>query len=149
LFNLLITSGLVFLLYVFDRSALSWFLPADNRAVATAADINAHVAWTFILFGVTIVLFATVRATGAVTAPLVILIISILLVRTAFAYFFEPVLGAKAIWWSFAFGSVTSLALATGYYFLGDWRRARMLEQRPPGGEPPDTGLGLPRERAR
>ena len=149
MFNLIITSGLVLFLYAFDRSALSLFLPADDKAVATATDINAHVAWTFILFGVTIVLFATVRATGAVTAPLVILIVSILLVRTAFAYGFEPRLGAKAIWWSFALGSATSLALATGYYFLGDWRRARMLEQRPPGGEPPDTGLGLPRERAR
>ncbi|WP_287247403.1 hypothetical protein [Mesorhizobium sp.] len=45
-------------------------------------------------------LFATVRATGAMMPPLIILVISVLLVRTSFAYFFRSVIGEEALWWS-------------------------------------------------
>jgi hypothetical protein len=53
------------------------------------------------------------------------------------------------LWWSFAADSITSLALAAGYYRFGNWRSMLMIEdERPAAGEPPDTGLGVPRERA-
>lgn len=150
-FNLVLTGSLVALLYAFDRPVLGLFLVGNDDAVETAIHINQVASWSFILFGITIVLFATVRATGAVTPPLVILVISILLVRTGFAYGMQERLGVNAIWWSFAAGSLISLALAVAYYRFGGWRTMRMIEDgrgRPPGGEPPDTGLGVPRERA-
>ena len=57
--------------------------------------------------------------------------------------------GADAIWWSFPVGSGCSLALALLYYRFGRWRTLHMIEEeRPPAGEPPDTGLGMPRQRA-
>ena len=55
------------------------------------------------------------RATGAVMPPLIILVISVLVVRTGFAYFFRSVIGKEALWWSFAAGSITSLVLAAAY----------------------------------
>ncbi|WP_245488500.1 MATE family efflux transporter [Mesorhizobium sp. Pch-S] len=58
-FNLLLTGTLVLLLYVFDRSLLGLFLAADGAAVDIAQHINNVASWSFILFGVTIVLFAT------------------------------------------------------------------------------------------
>ena len=46
-------------------------------------------------------------------------------------------------------GSVASLALAAGYYRFGGWRTLRMIkDERLAAGEPPDTGLGVPRGRA-
>jgi putative MATE family efflux protein len=148
-FNLVLTGALVALLYVFDRAVLGLFLARDSEAVGQAMHINTIASWSFILFGVTIVLLATVRATGAVTPPLVILVISVLFIRTGFAYGLTDRLGPDAIWWSFPAGSIASLVLAAGYYWLGNWRSLRMIEdERPAAGEPPDTGLGVPRERA-
>ena len=148
-FNLVLTGALVALLWFFDRPVLGLFLVGDGAAIETAVHVNNVASWSFILFGVTIVLFATVRATGAVTPPLVILIVSVLIVRTGFAFGLQDWLGPDAIWWSFPVGSVVSLALAAGYYRFGNWRSMRMIEdERPAAGEPPDTGLGVPRERA-
>ncbi|MER9340175.1 MULTISPECIES: MATE family efflux transporter [unclassified Mesorhizobium] len=147
-FNLVLTGMLVALLFVFDRAVLSLFLGSDSAAIDIATHINKIASWSFILFGITIVLFATVRATGAVMPPLIILVISVLLVRTSFAYFFRSVIGEEALWWSFPAGSMTSLVLAAAYYRFGRWRSLHMIESRPAAGEPPDTGLGVPRQRA-
>ncbi len=148
-FNLVLTGVLVALLYVFDRAVLGLFLAEGSASVDQAVHINNLASWSFVLFGVTIVLFATVRATGAVTPPLVILVISVLFIRTGFAYGLQDWLGPDAIWWSFPAGSIASLVLAAGYYQFGGWRTLRMItDERPAAGEPPDTGLGIPRERA-
>lgn len=146
--NIVMTSVLVVVLYLFDRSVLGLFLSGDGVALETAAHINNVASWSFVLFGITIVLFATVRATGSVYPPLIILAISLLLVRTTFAYTMQGTLGQDALWWSFPVGSIVSLALAAAYYRFGGWRNLRMIEDRPAAGEPPDTGLGVPRQRA-
>ncbi|MBZ9675894.1 MATE family efflux transporter [Mesorhizobium sp. ES1-1] len=147
-FNLVLTGALVALLWLFDRSILGLFLSRESAAIDIAVHINTVASWSFILFGITIVLFATVRATGAVMPPLIILVISVLIVRTGFAYFMRGLLGEEALWWSFPAGSITSLVLAAAYYRFGNWRNTHMIEDRPAGGEPPDTGLGVPRQRA-
>jgi Na+-driven multidrug efflux pump len=148
-FNLLLTGVLVALLFLFDRPVLGLFLINDSAAIDIAVHINNVASWSFVLFGVTIVLFATVRATGAVMPPLIILIISVLLIRTGFAYGLRDTLGQEALWWSFPAGSIASLALAIAYYRFGNWRSLRMIgEDRPVTGLPPDTGLGVPRQRA-
>ena len=61
------------------------FLPGAPHAVALAEHINNIAGWSFILFGITFVLFGVVRATGAVLPPLMILIISLLGIRIGFA----------------------------------------------------------------
>ncbi|MER8748632.1 MATE family efflux transporter [Mesorhizobium sp. M1050] len=147
-FNLALTGALVAVLSVFDRPVLSLFLSSDSAAIDIASHVNTIASWSFILFGITIVLFATVRATGAVMPPLIILVISVLVVRTGFAYFMRGVFGEEALWWSFPAGSITSLVLAAAYYRFGGWRTLHMIENRPAAGEPPDTGLGVPRQRA-
>ena len=148
-FNVVLTGALVAALYLFDRAVLTLFLGEDSAAVGIASDINTIVAWSFVLFGITVVLFGTMRATGAVTPPLLILTLSLLGVRALFAVGAQRWLGQDAIWWSFAVGSIASLALASGYYRWGGWRAAHMVERAGLEGEPPETGLGLPRERAR
>lgn len=148
-FNLILTGTLVAVLFLFDRPVLGLFLADSPAAIDTAVRINNLASWSFILFGVTIVIFATVRATGAVMPPLIILAISVLVIRTGFAYAGQPTLGADALWWSFPVGSIASLLLALGYFRFGGWRSVHMLnEDRPAAGEPPDTGLGVPRQRA-
>lgn len=125
-FNFVMTGVIVALLLLLDRAVLGLFFPQDAQALQIARHIDLVVAWSFVLFGVTFVLFSVVRATGAVMAPLVMLIISMWLVRIPVAMYFGRDYGAEAIWWSFPIASVMSLVMAVLYYRFGRWRSARM-----------------------
>ncbi|RSC93631.1 MATE family efflux transporter, partial [Pandoraea apista] len=131
--NFVMTGSLVVAILLFNRQFMNAFLPEDGYAIAVAQHINAVVAWSFVLFGVTIVLFGVVRATGAVTAPLVILFVSQWVIRLPFAWQMRKTWGAEAIWWSFPLGFAVSLIMALAYYRWGRWRGVRML----PRGDPP------------
>jgi putative MATE family efflux protein len=125
-FNFLMGGSLIAILYVLNRSALGLFLPANGAAIEIASHLNVVVLWSFALFGVSMVLFGAVRATGAVMPPLLILIISLWGVRVPFAYEMLSHWQAEAIWWSFPLASVTSVAMAAAYYRFGGWRSARL-----------------------
>jgi putative MATE family efflux protein len=126
--TLAITALLVGLFAIFDRAALALFLGENSEALPIAEHIQWLATWSFLLFGVTLVLFGTVRANGAVVGPLVILTIGLLPVRLGFAYGAQPWLGADALWWSFPASTVVNLLLATAYYKSGHWRRAHMTD---------------------
>jgi len=125
-FNFLLGGALVAILYLFNRPALGLFLPADGASIVIAAHLNAIVLWSFVLFGVSMVLFGAVRATGAVMPPLFILIISLWCIRVPFAYGMLGRWQAEAIWWSFPLASLMSTTLATVYYRFGGWRKLRL-----------------------
>lgn len=147
LINVLLTGSLVLILYLFDPLIVELFLPGQANAVAIAEHINNVALWSFILFGVTFVLFGVVRSTGAVTPPLIILVISLFGVRIGFAKLLEPSWGQDAIWWSFPVSMAVSASLALAYYLWGGWRKARMGPVTPPAREvedAPNTGAGAP-----
>lgn len=125
--NCLMTGSLLVVLVLLDRHVLWLFLGTDTNAIAIARRINLLASWSFLLFGISIVLSATVRANGAVIGPLVILAIAMFPVRFGFAYALEPSWGADAIWWSFPLGSLASMAMTIGYYLHGGWRRQRLV----------------------
>ncbi|HEV7658330.1 MAG TPA: MATE family efflux transporter [Allosphingosinicella sp.] len=131
LYNLLITGLLVVLLAVADRPALALFLGGASPALPIAQHIQLLATWSFLLFGITIILFGTVRANGSVLGPLVILAIGLLPVRLGFALGAYPWLGADSLWLSFPVGSLVIMAMAIAFYLQGGWRNARM-EMPPP-----------------
>lgn len=124
--NVLLTGSLVVLLYLVDPYIVGLFLPGQPSAIARAEHINSIASWSFVLFGVTFVLFGVVRSTGAVLAPLLILVISLFGVRIGFATSMQPAWGADAIWWSFPISMAVSAGLALAYHRWGGWRKARM-----------------------
>lgn len=124
--NIVMTGSVVLALALVDRALLGLFLPGSSPALAIAAHINTLASWSFLLFGVTIVLFATVRANGAVFAPLIVLGIALFPVRLGFAAWALPRYGTDALWISFPIGSVASLLMALGYYRWGGWRELRV-----------------------
>ena len=145
IYNLIITGLLVGLLAVADRPALALFLGGDSSALPIARHIQLIGTWSFLLFGVTMVLFGTVRANGAVIGPLVILAIGLYPVRLGFALGTYPSLGADALWFSFPVASFANMAMAAAFYLHGGWRKARMqippaadelLEEAEAGAEP-------------
>jgi Na+-driven multidrug efflux pump len=125
-FTLLITGILVVLLAVADRPALALFLGGHSPALPIARHIQLLATWSFLLMGVTMVLFGTVRANGAVIGPLIILCIGLVPIRLGFAFGAYPWLKADALWLSFPVGSIANVAMAAGYYLQGGWKKARM-----------------------
>ena len=112
-----------------DRTVLSLFMGAHSPALPIARHIHVLATWNFLLFGVTMVLFATVRANGAVWAPLVILAVGLVPVRFGWIFASYGWLHADAIWTSFPVSSFINLALSIGYYLNGSWKEARMSTQ--------------------
>jgi putative MATE family efflux protein len=127
--SLLITGGLIVLLTLADRTVLALFMGGGSPALPIARHIHLVATWNFLLFGVMMVLFATVRANGAVWAPLIILAIGLLPVRFGYIFATYGWLGADAIWTSFPVTSLINVALAVLYYLYGGWRKARMAVQ--------------------
>lgn len=126
-YNVAITGAIIAVALLFDRPLLSLFVPGDSAVLPLATHINLLSTWGFVLFGVTMVLFGTVRANGAVWWPLVILFVAMFPIRLGAAFALSPMLGVDALWWSFPLGSATTVGLAALYYARGDWRRGALL----------------------
>lgn len=125
-FHCILTGSLLLVLILLNKIALGLFLPA-GPALDIAGHINVTSAWSFLFFGVSMVLFGVVRSTGAVMPPLIVLTFALWAVRIPIAVGFAPRFGADAIWWSFPIASGVSALLAIAYYRWGGWRRARMI----------------------
>jgi putative MATE family efflux protein len=125
-YNFVITGALVVLLAIADRPALALFLGGDSPALPIARHIQLLATWSFLLFGVTLVIFGTVRANGAVIGPLVILIIGLYPFRLGFALGAYRWLGADALWLSFPVSSLANMTMAIAFYLHGGWRKSRM-----------------------
>lgn len=126
--NLVLSGILAVLLVVFDRPVLALFLGSASPAVDVARHIQLLASWSYVLFGVTVVLFGTMRAGGVVFAPLVILGISMYPVRLGFYTWAYPFIGADAIWLAFPVGSLAAVIMAAVAYRRPGWRdRARAV----------------------
>ena len=144
LYNIALTGVLVGAVLWFDRTTLGLFLAPDSPAIPIGQRISVIASWSFILFGVTMVLFGTVRANGAVWGPLLILFVAMFPVRLGLALLLRPTLGADALWWSFPAGSMATLVGAALYYRYGPWRRGALRVPQP--AETPSTEpAGAPR----
>ncbi|HYD25455.1 MAG TPA: MATE family efflux transporter [Croceibacterium sp.] len=128
LINFALTGLLTALLLVFDRAALVLFLGPDSPAVGLARHIALLAVWSFMLFGVTMVFTATMRAGGAVWVPLMIITVALYPVRLGFYFLTYRWLGADAIWWSFTVGAIAGLALGWWFYRFSGWRRHALAE---------------------
>jgi len=124
--SLLITGGLILLLTLADRTVLALFMGGNSPALPIARHIHVVATWNFLLFGVMMVLFATVRANGAVWAPLIILAVGLVPVRFGYIFATYDWLHADALWTSFPVTSIINLGLAIAYYVRGTWKKAHM-----------------------
>ena len=84
------------------------------------------VIWSYLFFGTSMIMFAVVRATGAVMPPLIMLVVALWLIRVPFAYSMLDRWQADAIWWSFPLASATSMLMAIAYCRYGGWRKVRL-----------------------
>jgi Na+-driven multidrug efflux pump len=129
LFNFVMTGALIILLTVADKAALGLFLGQDSAAMPIARHIQLVATWGFLFFGISLVLFGTVRANGEVVWPLIILFISMYPVRLGFALGLRDALGLDALWLSFPAGMVATSIMAAFLYLHGGWKRGRMAPE--------------------
>ena len=140
--TVIITGALIVVLTLADRAVLGLFMGSDSPALPIARHIHLVATWNFLLFGVMMVLFGTVRANGAVWVPLIVLAIGLVPVRFGYIFATYGWLGADAIWTSFPVTSCINLALAVAFYLHGGWKKARMtVEQRPDDDECTEEAL--------
>ena len=120
--NVAITLTLVALMLMFGRPLLSLFLGPDSPAIPVSLHIQNMAIWTYVPFGVTIVLFGTLRSYGVVVAQIAILFVTMYAVRLSAYALLYPRLGPDALWWSFNINSLATLGLTLLAYFKGNWR---------------------------
>jgi Na+-driven multidrug efflux pump len=126
IYSIAMTGALIVLLTVADKAALGLFLGYDSPALPIARHIQLVATWGFLFFGVSLVLFGTVRANGQVVGPLIVLFIAMYPVRLGFAIGAYGWLGADALWLSFPLGMVATMVMAIALYMHCGWKKARM-----------------------
>jgi putative MATE family efflux protein len=124
---LLTMSLLAAAMLMLDHFVLGLFLDARGEGLRIAERIDRIGIWSLVLFGVTAIPGAIVRANGAALVPLIVLAVSFYPIRLGFALGLEPHLGEDAIWWSLNISAMAALALTFGYYRWGRWRRLKLL----------------------
>lgn len=122
-FNFLLTGGLVLALLFLDRMALELFLGRESAAIVIGQHIGRLATWGFIAFGISMVLFGTIRANGQVVWPLIILAVSLYPVRMGVALGLRDRLGVDALWLSFPAAMLATMVMASALYLHGGWRR--------------------------
>ncbi|TDG00125.1 MATE family efflux transporter [Paenibacillus piri] len=127
MFNVGLTGLIVAVIHLFNRQAVSLFLPTGGTAVDMGVHINNITLWSFILFGIFNVVAGVVRSSGAVMVPLIVSGIALLFVRNPLASFFGHSYGFDAIWWSFPISFFIAAALNILYYRFGRWKKTRLI----------------------
>jgi putative MATE family efflux protein len=122
--NLVMSTVLAALIVGFDHSLLALFLGGDSPAMPIAEHIQLICTASFVIVSVTMILTGTMRAYGAVVAPLVILTLGLYPGRLGFYALAVPYLGSDAVWWAYPVGSALTVALTLVYYRWGNWRAA-------------------------
>jgi Na+-driven multidrug efflux pump len=125
--NTAITLTAILAIILFDRPVMALFVGPDSPAIPIARHIQLLASWTFVMFGATMVMFATVRANGATIPPLIILAVTLFPIRLGFAIFGQRWLGSDALWLAFPIGSAFSLTFAALYYRYGKWRSPMLM----------------------
>lgn len=126
--NFVFTGVVTVLLLLFDRPVLVLFLGSDSPAVGIAQNIQLLASWNFILFGVTMVFTATMRAAGAVWVPLMVVGVALFPVRLGFYFLTYDWLGADALWLSYPVSALSALMLGWWFYHYWDWRKELPLD---------------------
>ena len=127
IFCVLLTGFSVLAIEILDTRLLGLFLPSDSASLQIASHINRIATGSWVFLSVTMVLFGVVRATGAVTVPLMAVVVSLLGVRFPLAEVLLNQYHADAIWWSFPVSAALSAAFAIVYYKVGGWRSTQAL----------------------
>lgn len=120
-FNIVLTGGLVALIYLAPRAILGIFI--TDGAVLDLAKGLLHIAlWSSIPFGLATVFSGAMRAAGVAFTPMLLSIFAIVAIELPSAVILSRVIGVAGVWAAYPIVFCAMFLLQMGYYLLV-WRK--------------------------
>src|SRR3954447_16798428 len=121
LLNLVLTGGLVGLIYLFPRAVLGVFI-TDTAVLELARGLLYIALWSSVPFGMATVFSGAMRAGGVALTPMLLSIFAIVAIELPSAVILSRTIGLKGVWAAYPIVFCAMLILQTGYY-LAVWRK--------------------------
>ncbi|MBR0958648.1 MATE family efflux transporter [Bradyrhizobium japonicum] len=120
-FNLVLTGGLVALIYLAPRAVLGIFI--TEGAVLDLAKGLLHIAlWSSVPFGLATVFSGAMRAAGVAFTPMLLSIFAIVAIELPAAVILSRTVGLEGVWAAYPIVFCAMFVLQMGYYLLV-WRK--------------------------
>ncbi|MGL3105586.1 MATE family efflux transporter [Bradyrhizobium sp. BR 1432] len=120
-FNLVLTGGLVALIYLVPRAVLGIFI-TDGAVLDLAKELLYIALWSSVPFGLATVFSGAMRAAGVALTPMLLAIFAIVAIELPSAVILSRTIGVKGVWAAYPIVFCAMLVLQMGYYLVV-WRK--------------------------
>lgn len=121
MFNLVLTGGLVALIYLVPRAVLGIFI-TDGAVLDLAKGLLYIALWSSVPFGLATVFSGAMRAAGVAFTPMLLSIFAIVAIELPAAVILSRTVGLAGVWAAYPVVFCAMFILQMGYYLLV-WRR--------------------------
>ncbi|WP_441233029.1 MATE family efflux transporter [Bradyrhizobium sp. 930_D9_N1_4] len=120
-FNLVLTGGLVALIYLAPRAVLGIFI-TDGAVLELAKGLLTIALWSSVPFGLATVFSGAMRGAGVALTPMLLSIFAIVAIELPAAIILSRTIGLEGVWAAYPIVFCAMLVLQMGYYLLV-WRK--------------------------
>ena len=120
-FNLVLTGGLVALIYLAPRAVLGLFI-TDGAVLDLAKELLFIALWSSVPFGMATVFSGAMRAAGVALTPMLLAIFAIVAIELPSAVILSRAIGLEGVWAAYPIVFCAMFVLQMGYYLLV-WRK--------------------------
>lgn len=120
-FNIVLTGGLVALIYLAPRAVLGIFI-TDGAVLDLAKRLLDIALWSSVPFGLATVFSGAMRAAGVAFTPMLLSIFAIAVIELPAAVILSRTIGLEGVWAAYPIVFCAMFVLQMGYYLLV-WRR--------------------------
>jgi putative MATE family efflux protein len=121
LLNLCLTGGLAALVYALSRTIMGWFITSPP-VIDLAQQLLHVVLWSSVIFGMSGVFAATMRASGTVFMPMLLSLLAIAAIEVPAAQILSRSIGVTGVWIAYPLTFCASFLLQASFYLLV-WRK--------------------------
>lgn len=126
-FNLVLTGGLVALIYLAPRAVLGIFI-TDGAVLDLAKDLLFVALWSSVPFGLATTFSGAMRAAGVALTPMLLSIFAIVAIELPSAVILSRAIGLEGVWAAYPIVFCAMFVLQMGYYLLV-WRKRAIRRQ--------------------
>ncbi|MDA9441032.1 multidrug transporter MatE [Bradyrhizobium sp. CCBAU 51745] len=120
-FNLVLTGGLVALIYMVPRAVLGIFI-TDGAVLDVAKGLLFVALWSSVPFGLATTFSGAMRAAGVALTPMLLSIFAIVAIELPSAVILSRAIGLQGVWAAYPIVFCAMFLLQMGYYLLV-WRK--------------------------
>lgn len=120
-FNLVLTGGLVALIYLMPRAVLGIFI-TDGAVLDLAKGLLFIALWSSVPFGLATTFSGAMRAAGVALTPMLLSIFAIVAIELPSAVILSRAIGLQGVWAAYPIVFCAMFVLQMGYYLLV-WRK--------------------------